>query len=554
MEVNTTSYRISANLNDSQFANMGHEPMQTPVVTNHRRTILPLPAGEGREGESFARQCFTGLWRAAIIAFLLSTCLSRAETIDLSGKWNFQLGGPVAGPFTDTIHLPGTVSQGDKGAPFTIQPYLPALPSENLIPGKGILFGRATNYASENVSLMHLQQRFSYIGPAFYNRAVEIPKSWAGKDVELVLERVIWKSQLWVNGQYIGDQNSLTTPHRYEIGPALKLGHNEITICVDNSRQLAIGDPHAYTEQSQTIWNGVIGRIALIAQDKVRVDRLALRPDLPHNSVDVTFNFHNGTDKETKAELSLQAGPDNFSAAKLPRLNSHVTLPPGDSSQTVSYPMGTNYITWSEYSPKLYRMTADLNGDNCHSKISDTFGMRQFRTDGHQFTINGQPAFLRGTVNCCEFPKTGYPDMTRQQWHSIFSKVKAFGLNHLRFHTWCPPEAAFEAADRLGIYLEVELPDWSFNIGGDQAVTDFFRDEGERMIREYGNHPSWVMLTMGNELKGDYTVLDGLEEHFRKLDPQLLYDSTTYPSSRERGKTPGPADDYYISQDTKSER
>jgi hypothetical protein len=532
-----------------------HEPLSSFVVSNYRPIILPLPAGEGRgEGEFFGRQCSTGSWRATTIALLLSVCICHSDTIDLSGKWNFQLGGPVAGPFTDTIHLPSTVSQANKGTPFTLKPAVPALPPENLIPRKGILFGRSTNYASENLSLMHLQQRFSYIGPAWYNRDVEIPKRWAGKDVELVLERVIWKSQVWVNGQYIGAQNSLTTPHRYEIGAALRPGRNEINICVDNRRQLAIGDPHAYTEQSQTIWNGIIGRVALIERDKVRIDTLALRPDLAENAVDVTVNFHNGNQSEPEAELSLQAVADNFSAGKSPPVNWHITLPPGDSVQIVHYPMGTNDTLWSEFSPKLYRMTAILNGDTFHSEISDTFGMRQFRADGHQFTINGQPAFLRGTVNCCEFPKTGYPDMTGKQWLKIFSAVKAFGLNHVRFHTWCPPEAAFKAADRLGIYLEVELPDWSFNIGGDQAVSDFFRDEGDRMIREFGNHPSWVMFTMGNELKGNYAVLDGLENHFRIRNPQLLYDSTTYPSSPERGKTAGPADNYYISQDTKNGR
>ena len=494
------------------------------------------------------------LWRIIPIFLLLSTTISGAETINLSGKWDFQMGAAVTGPLTDAIHLPGTVSQADKGTPFTQQPVLPALPPEDLVLQKGILFGRSKNYASEDFFLMHLQQRYSYIGPASYSREVDIPKNWMGKDVELVLERVIWKSQVWVNGQYIGSQDSLTTPHRYEISAALKPGRNRLEICIDNRRQLAIGDPHAYTEQSQTIWNGIIGCIALIARDKVRIDGLALRPDLARNAVDVTITSHNGTENKTGVELSLQAAPDNFSARRLPPMAWRVTLPAGNSAQTVSYSMGTNYALWSELSPKLYRMQALLNGASFHSKVNGTFGMREFRSDGRLFTINGRPTFLRGTVNCCEFPKTGYPDMTGKQWQKIFSTVKAFGLNHVRFHTWCPPEAAFEAADRMGIYLEVELPDWSFDIGGDPAVTKFFRDEGERMIREYGNHPSWVMFTMGNELKGDYTVLDGLENHFRKLDPQLLYDSTTYPSSPERGKSPGPADDYYISQDTKNGR
>ena len=523
----------------------GDETAPQPAAGNGCTTCASRPTG---------RSALAGSWLAVAIALILSVCIAHADTIDLSGKWNFQIGSAPAGPFTETIRLPGTISQAGKGIPLTLQPVLPPVPPENLVPKKGITFGRGTNYAAENLVLMHLQQRFSYIGPALYSREVDIPKNWTSKDVELVLERVMWKSQVWVNGQYIGAQNSLTTPHRYEISAALKPGRNQITICVDNSRQLAIGDPHAYTEQSQTIWNGIIGRIAMVARDRVRIDGLELRPDLAGNAVEVTVQAHNGTEKETDVNLSLQAVPDNFRDRALSPLKLWVALPPGDSTQRIPYSMGTHYVLWSEFSPKLYRMKAILSGAGFHSKITDTFGMREFKADHDKFTINGQPTFLRGTVNCCEFPKTGYPDMTGKQWQKIFSTVKAFGLNHVRFHTWCPPEAAFEAADRMGIYLEVELPNWSFKIGEDDAVTDFFRAEGERMIHEYGNHPSWVMLTMGNELKGDYTVLDGLENHFRKLDPELLYDSTTYPSSPQRGKVPEPSDDYYISQDTKNGR
>lgn len=550
MEVKKTSHRFWENALAVNCASTVARPSKSAV------SPISKTAGRWRSCDRpiWKPALLRRLWPAAATALFLSMCVGHAEIIDLSGKWDFQMGVTIAGPFNDTIHLPGTVSQADKGTPFTLEAALPALPPENLSPKKGLTFGRQTNYASDELVLMHLQQRFSYIGPASYSREVDIPKNWTNKDVGLVLERVMWKSQVWVNGQYIGAQNSLTTPDRYEIGAALKSGRNEITICVDNSRQLAIGDPHAYTEQSQTIWNGIIGRIELVAQDKVRIDGLALRPDLAANAVDVTVQAHNGTEQQTEVDLSLQARLDNSLGGKLLPLKWRTRLPPGDSSQKIVYPMGTNYFLWSEFSPRLYRMKAILNGAGFHSTMTDTFGMREFKAAGHIFTINGRPTFLRGTVNCCEFPGTGYPDMTGKQWQKIFSTVKAFGLNHVRFHTWCPPEAAFEVADRIGVYLEVELPDWSFDIGGDQAVTDFFRDEGERMIREYANHPSWVMLTMGNELKGDYTVLDGLENHFRKIDPQLLYDSTTYPSSPERGKTSGPADDYYISQDTKNGR
>ena len=488
-----------------------------------------------------------------------------AQTIDLAGKWDLQFDPKDQGivsnywsePFDDSIQLPGTLSQARKGDPLALKPVLPNYPLKDFNPNKGLMFDRDQS-TLEHSPLAHLYQRFSFTGPAWYRREIEIPESWTNKDVELVLERVIWESRVWINGQFMGAQNSLTTPHRYEIGTALRPGRNTIAVRVDNSRQLAIGDPHAYTEQSQSIWNGIVGRIALVTQSRIRVDALQLRPDLPRHGVEITARTHNYGEQAVSAELSLQATPGNFRGGKLPELKLAISLPPGDSEQKVFYPMGTNFELWSEFNPKLYRMEACLgnttNLPGSTNSIGGIFGMREFKAVEQHFFINGQPTFLRGTVNCCEFPRTGYPDMTGKQWEKIFSTMKVFGLNHMRFHTWCPPEAAFEMADRYGIYLEVELPDWCFKIGAATNVTAFFCAEGERMIHEYGNHPSWVMLTMGNELKGDYSVLDGLENHFRELDPQLLYDSTTYPNSSARGRTPEPADDYYISQDSKNGR
>ncbi len=496
-----------------------------------------------------------------VVFYFSIICLSlSADPIDLSGQWDFQIGPTNSETtsnlwvreFDNSIHLPGTASEARTGNPLLFQPALINPQPESYNPKKGLLFGRDKSPLT-NSPFEHLRQTFSYIGPAFYRRKITVPDDWTNQDVELVLERVIWKTAVWVNGQYVGSTNSLTTPHRYEIGHALKPGANEIVICVDNRRQLAIGDPHAYTEQSQTIWNGIIGSIKLTARDKIRINSLELRPDLQRRGVKVTAQMHNGSGKEVAAELLLQSIPENFRARKNPELKLPITLPSGDSEQKIFYPMGTNFALWSEFNPKLYKIQALLEGENIHSEISDASGMREFKTSGRQFLINGKPVFLRGTVNCCEFPKTGYPDMTGEQWEKIFSTVKAFGLNHVRFHTWCPPEAAFEVADRYGIYLEVELPDWSFKIGEDTNVTQFFRSEGERMIHEYGNHPSWIMFTMGNELKADYSTLDVLEPHLRGLDPDLLYDSTTYPNS-SHGKTPEPADDYYISQDTKNGR
>src|SRR5690606_34114296 len=72
----------------------------------------------------------------------------------------------------------------------------------------------------------------------------------------------------------------------------------------------------------------------------------------------------------------------------------------------------------------------------------------------------------------------------------------------MRFHTWCPPEAAFQAADQLSFYLQVENPDWRFTVGKDAEVNRFLKEEADRILKTYGNHPSFIMFCEGNEMVG----------------------------------------------------
>jgi hypothetical protein len=131
--------------------------------------------------------------------------------------------------------------------------------------------------------------------------------------------------------------------------------------------------------------------------------------------------------------------------------------------------------------------------------------MREFSINGTQFLVNGLPVFLRGTLNNCEFPLTGYPSMDIAGWERIFRVAKSYGLNHMRFHSWCPPEAAFAAADLAGFYLQPEAPTWpnhGTSVGDGRFIDQYIYDETNRMVKAYGNYASFCMLAAGNEPAG----------------------------------------------------
>ena len=206
----------------------------------------------------------------------------------------------------------------------------------------------------------------------------------------------------------------------------------------------------------------------------------------------------------------------------------------------ISLPLGRDAPEWNEFSPALYRLQVTLTTDDksCADLREVDFGLRQFSTEGSQFVINGQKVLLRGKHDACVFPLTGYAPMDVESWTRILRIAKDWGINHYRFHSWCPPQAAFAAADIVGIYLQPELPFWGslsapppgsevdvelrHADGNAAARTDYILMEGRNIMKAYANHASFVMFALGNELSGDRKAMRAMIEEIRKVDDRPL--------------------------------
>ncbi len=185
-------------------------------------------------------------------------------------------------------------------------------------------------------------------------------------------------------------------------------------------------------------------------------------------------------------------------------------------------------MLWDEFNPNVYSMHLQLESAAGTFRQKIDFGMREFKVAGTRFEINGRPVFLRGTLECAIFPKTGYPAMDVKEWARIFNVIKAHGLNHIRFHSWCPPEAAFIAADKAGIYLQVECSNWAnqgSSIGDGKPIDKWLYDEAESILDAYGNHPSFCLMAYGNEPggKNQGKYLNGFVTHLKEEDSRRVY-------------------------------
>jgi beta-galactosidase len=457
-----------------------------------------------------------------------------AQSVSLAGQWRFALDRSDAGvkeewfnrSLADRIQLPGALQSQGYGDEISVRtPWVLSLYDKSWYLRED--YRAYTNAGRVKVPFVCQPPRH-YIGPAWYQRNVEIPPDWQGRRAVLCLERPHWETAVWVDDRRIGSNDSLVAPHEYDLG-TLTPGLHRLSVRVDNGMILPYRpDAHSVSDSLNSTWNGIVGRVTLEPRDPAAIERLRLVPRLKRQGVEVTLYTRNDTGKAVAAPLvMLQVVPGNFDGNAFTPLRRSATIAPGDGSLTLFFPMGTNFEYWSEFNPKFYQLRATLGGNGFHSERASTFGMREIRTHDRAFLVNGRETCFRGTHNGGDFPLTGYPPTDVETWTRIIRICQDWGLNHMRFHSWCPPEAAFEAADRLGFYLQPECGMWNDINPGTPMERMLYR-ETDRLLAAYGNHPSFVLLSPSNEAHGRWKqCLPQWVEHYRAEDPRRLYTPNT---------------------------
>lgn len=460
------------------------------------------------------------------LAVILCSCAQTQPRIDLSGEWSFALDPEDIGiaeqwhsrPLDGKIDLPGSLQEQGFGNDVSVDTeWTGGINDRTWFDSEAYAKYREKG----NVKIpFWLQPEKHYVGVAWYQREIEIPAKWEDSYVELELERTHWETVVFLDGERIGSSNALQTPHRYRIegtGKAL------LSIRVDNRVHIPVGiNAHSVSDHTQSNWNGIIGNISVSPHPPLHIDYVQVFPDIAARKAKVAVYLKGGSDGE-KAEITLKAKSFNSSSVSRPKPVSSA-FDAGRDAVVMEMDMGGDMLTWSEFEPNLYKMTVELKTREGSEVRTVDFGMKEFKADGTRFRVNGTPVFLRGTLECAIFPLTGYPSTDAAYWEKIYRQCKAFGLNHVRFHSWCPPRVAFEAADREGIYLQVECGGWA-RVGDGDYIDQWFYEESERIVREYGNHPSFCMFLYGNEPGGrnHKEYLAGFVEHWKNKDRRFVY-------------------------------
>lgn len=437
----------------------------------------------------------------------------------LDGKWQADIGDGQA----YSIHLPGTLDENgigsrDKGS--------------NEWHPDSALGNASAGFETGGAILTRYTRKFTYEGEAKLTRRVSFAVP-TGKRVFLEAERARCL-KLLVDGQEIPDfrKPSISTPHIFELTDCWK-GDHEVTLLSDNSYP---GLPHddivyssAATDETQTNWNGVLGYLRLrmeepVFPETVRVypvgDRLTVKTDIC-------------AAMPWRGRMTVRSG------ALAEPVSMEISVGEGRTETALeNLPLSGEALRWDEYEGNLYELTVSLVGEEdgeghaaqCFpvSEKTVAFGIRDFGADNSgRLTLNGRKIFLRSEANCAVFPETGYSPMTVQEWMDILETYQSYGVNCVRFHSHCPPEAAFTAADRIGMLMQPELSHWNPKTAFETDESfSYYQTELAEMLLTLANHPSFVMLTLGNELHASekgHDRMRNLLETARHLDATRLY-------------------------------
>ena len=495
----------------------------------------------------------------------------------LNGKWHVVLEDGTTGQ----MDLPGTLDENGIGHRDV---------GANQWHPDAVLGNAAGEIDKDAPIATRFTRRHTYEGEARISRKITVPDY--GTDRLFVLVERARALRLLVDGEVcrVFRQGTLSTPYIFELTGAAP-GEHEFTFLSDNSYpgmpKAAICYSSAATDETQTNWNGILGECSMYTRPQNFIDSLRVYPRAVKKEeknkaggyvLDVCVELAPGAKeiyKDTKIVLQSEA----LAAGELENTQTLTEIiscsgeglteagtDKEENPKTVEIwfrdlPLRENVKLWDEDEGNLYEMTATLdNGMSAEDKGGSTaecrtrFGIRSFGDNGSgRLALNGRTIFLRGEANCAEYPETGHPPMTIPEWKEMLLKYRSYGINCVRFHSHCEPEAAFAAADELGMLLQPELSHWDpKDAFGTEESYRYYRAELAGLLKTYANHPSFVMLTLGNELQAQDEGRERMRELVRtakRMDPTRLYANGSNAFYGEEGCDP--ESDFYTSQSCK---
>ena len=469
------------------------------LATGHFDFKLPFPAKVTNVKSGKEEPVKNGMLPLDLSAgetcwFYLDRLVENSDSIDLGGEWRVTAKG-----IDTTVGLPGTLGGEKIGKRWVEEDFRTSM---------------------DFPQMKALSQECQFVGEAVYKREIDLSEGDCKHDLELYLDRVMWSCEVFFDGKSLGQNDSLATAHVHALPRELLTpGRHEIKLVIDNSSRYGFSRySHSYGPSMQAVWNGVLGKLALRRAHPLREARVfASAPADGKLTVEVPVSYAPGLSDIRIEGLKVVGMSESAS-------------PYRSGFKMIALQLAEEPEYWTDAHPRLYELSLKDAEAGFTQRIR--FGFRSIGKRGHLLTLNGDDFFLRGNIENANFARDGLPWTAVADWRRIWDMLKREdGINAIRFHSWCPPEAAFAAADELGLVMMPEADiwtdgwmGWADEVGNGKPVDKYVQWELRNILAAYGNHPSFLSLAIGNELgNSNFETMGHWMGEFKKVDSRHLY-------------------------------
>lgn len=434
-----------------------------------------------------------------LVLFLTGLCAA-AQTISLNGIWNFT----TSNQLSEKEVLNATYSNWD-----------------NLkVPGN---WDTQEKYAT-------------YVGKGYYQKNVNIPKKWQGKQIRIKFEAVYETSKVWVNGKLLSEHIGGYLPFEYNITDFATIGgDNSIVVMADNT----------YKRGAWWAWGGISRDVRLVANEDVRLvyQHISSIPDFEKNEINfnIKYKIENNGDDPAKAIVKPTIKDVNLNDLAVEVKGNSTTITEIKFTRSL-----IDFKLWHFNSPNLYQLKSELffEGETV-DKAEDNFGIRKFEVRGVQFYLNNEAVRMNGVNRVHDHPIYGNTEPDKLIKKDM-KDIQSLGCNFSRLMHAPLSKNLLDYCDKNGFLLVEEIPVW-----GDDDPQSFPNNPLTKqwmadMIERDFNHPSVVAWSVGNELrdaatpwedkaltKSQYDYVNSMLDFVQTLDTTRLKTYVTITSYRK---------------------
>ena len=369
---------------------------------------------------------------------------------------------------------------------------------------------------------------WEYEGIAWYMTTISPGDFNSDKRTEIIFNRVMYYSKVWLNGEYLGENIGGYLPFNFIISHILKAGaSNTLVVRVDNKPRIEWLPAAQQIEWIQ--YGGILDKVELAGSSHIYIEDLSITTTLANGGalISCAVNIVNETAASSKMDLHIEIVRGTSVTRKSVAFET-----PADANSKLKIDIHLEKAAlWSTDTPALYAAVAIIktNGQVIDD-VAERFGIREIRAEGTNILLNGKKLHLKGVNRYDEYGKFG-PNVPEKLLREELALMKSVGINFIRMH-YPQSSALLSLYDEYGFMMMEEVPlnwwgvKWFGEVTQSLDILQFAKPALTKMIKRDKNHPSIIFWSMCNECATDsevgITVMRDLLTQAKSLDPTRL--------------------------------